>query len=154
MHVDPLVTYGTKYGLFFPNSASGYLVLRWIQKGMPKLPVGKEVSIITDLVHVDNDGDVYIVSVDGNAIKMLPYTGDLVTYFSTERENNEAYTYLFGKRKYTMSEAISLLANETRLGFYQPHVITVEEWVKHAKENDLTELFFRTRINSPVTNRK
>lgn len=147
VHVDPLVTFATKYGLFFPNSSSGYMFLRWIQKGMPRLGIGGEVNMVTDLVHVDNFGDVHILSIDGNVIKTIPYTGDLITYFSADRELNEAYTYLFAKRKYNVSEAISLLANETKLGFYQPHIITVEEWVKHAEENDLTELFFRNRIN-------
>lgn len=144
--IDPFINCATEYGLFLPITGSGYAFLRWIQKGFPELE--KEAEIESDLLHISNTGEVFVVLVAtlDNKIMMLPYKADDITYLSASRDYNEAYTYLFAKRKLNMAAAIKLLEDASLKGFYNPQIFSVNDWVEHAKEKGYTKTFLRTQF--------
>lgn len=144
--IIPFETFATQYGLFIPTTSSGYTFLRWVQKGCGVGLIG--VEIIGDLLHVSNTGEVFVVCVDtiDNVIKMYPYVTDKISYISSDRGFNEAYSYLFQKRELSLSGAIKLLAEGSKAGFYKPIIISVEDWVKHAKAKGFVKTFFRNKI--------
>lgn len=148
LEVDPFVTFATDYGLFIPISSSGYTFVRWINKGFPVLE--KEDSIFGDLLHISNDGEMFVITADsdnGNIISKPVISGN-VAYLSMKQSINEAYTYLFAKRRLNMAQAIKLLEDEAVDGFYNPTIISVSDWVEHARVKGLTKTFFRTRFSS------
>lgn len=141
--VIPFETFATQYGLFIPTSMSGYSVLRWIRKGFPALP--DQFDVLCDLVHVSNSGEVMVVTADHarNSITQIPYMSDDITYLSLDPSTSEAYSYLLRKKKQNMADAIKFLEDSSLKGFYNPLVITVDDWVKHAAEKKYTKDFFR-----------
>lgn len=143
-------TFGTEYGLFIPLTGTGYQFLRWVKKGMPELP--KETNISTLMIHVSNDGEVFICDIisASNEIVLFPYISDDISFVHTNRDTAEAFSYLIKRNCKTFAQALALLEKKEVNGFYKPIIFSVQDWVDHAKEKEWTKLFWHTCFTVPA----
>lgn len=144
--VDPFAMYGTPYGMFVPLSPTGNHFVRWVQKGMKdQLP---KKSVLSYAVHVSNDGEVMLVTIDteGGMILMTRVVSEQFAVLTGLRDTSAAYSDLISECK-GIAQAVQILDEADPAGLFEPIIFFVEEWVQYAKEKGYTDNFYWTTFD-------
>jgi hypothetical protein len=144
--VDPYECYGTPYGMFIPLSSSANQFVRWMKKGMKdKLP---KKSVMAYMLHISNDGEVILVTVDTEAdlIIMTRYVSNTFSVLTGTRDTANAYSDLISDCT-NIADAVRIVDESDPAGLFEPIIFFVQEWVEYAKKQGYTDTFYWTYMS-------
>lgn len=131
----------TPFGMFIPLHTSGFGFLR-VLRGEVSVEALTKAEVVFELVRVDHLGKVSVLIVDTRSgIQELPLTSKRWTTYGFHqtpvKASNAAYDYLLEGCQ-TIESAIKRIDHTSAEGFFEPHVLKLEDIAKELIEAECT----------------